>query len=112
MVGMSVKGPYVRNTEEAEDLACQKAVMFAMEVGFSELVVEDNVTLMRAISDLSCHNSLLGHIYEDICCYLNGMQHASVSCIEGGRGIWWHIHWLGMQKILEYYLVIFLFWIC
>ena len=46
-----------------------------MEAGFSELVVEgDNVTVMRAISDLSCHNSLLGHIYEDICCYLSGMQ--------------------------------------
>ena len=58
-----------------------------MEAGFSELVVEgDNVTVMRAISDLSCHNSLLGHIYEDICCYLSGMQHYSVSCIKRGRG--------------------------
>ena len=58
-----------------------------MEARFSELVVEgDNVTVMRAISDLSCHNSLLGHIYEDICCYLSGMQHYSVSCIKGGEG--------------------------
>ena len=69
-----------------------------MEARFSELVVEgDNVTVMRAISDLSCHNSLLGHIYEDICCYLSGMQHYSVSCIKRGGGggvgeIWWHIH--------------------
>ena len=87
MAGMSVKGPYVRNSEEAEALVCRKAVIFAMEAGFSELVVKgDNVTLMRAISDLSCHNSLLGHIYEDICCYLSGMQHASVSCIERGAG--------------------------
>ena len=58
-----------------------------MEAGFSELVVEgDNVTVMRAISDLSCQNSLLGHIYEDICCYLSGMQHYSVSCIKKGGG--------------------------
>ena len=58
-----------------------------MEARFSELVVEgDNVTVMRAISDLSCHNSLLGHIYEDICCYLSGMQHYSVSCIKKGGG--------------------------
>ena len=47
---------------------------FAMEARFSKLVIEgDNSTVMRAISGLSCHNSLLGHIYEDICAYLNGM---------------------------------------
>ena len=45
MAGMSVKGPYVRNSEEAEALVCRKAVIFAMEAGFSELVVKgDNVT--------------------------------------------------------------------
>ena len=62
-------------------------MQWSMEARFSELVVEgDNVTVMRAISDLSCHNSLLGHIYEDICCYLSGMQHYSVSCIKKGGG--------------------------
>ena len=70
MAGMSVKRPYVRNSKEAEALACRKVVIFAMEAGFLELLVEgDNVTVMRAISDLSCHNSLLGHIYKDICCW-------------------------------------------
>ena len=60
MAGMSVKEPYVRNSEEAEALACRKATIFAMEARFLELVVEgDNVTVMRAILDLSCHNSLL-----------------------------------------------------
>ena len=64
----------MRNSEEAEALACQNAVVVAMEAGFSELVIEgDNSTVMRAISSLSCHNSLLGHICEDICAYLNGM---------------------------------------
>ena len=58
---------------------------FAMEAGFSELVIEgDNSIVMRAISSFSCHNSLLGHIYEDICAYLNGMQHVSISCIKRG----------------------------
>ena len=75
MAGMSAKGPYVRNSEEVEALACQKAVVFAMEAGFLELVIEgDNSTVIRAILSLSCHNSLLGHIYEDICAYLNGMN--------------------------------------
>ena len=86
MAGMSTKEPYVRNSEEAKALACQKAMVFAMEAGFSELVIEgDNSTMMRAISGLSCHNSLLGHIYEDICAYLNGMQHISISCIKRGE---------------------------
>ena len=85
MAGMSTKGPYVRNSEEAKALACRNAVVFAMEARFSKLVIEgDNSTVMRAISGLSCHNSLLGHIYEDICAYLNGMQHVSISCIKRG----------------------------
>ena len=83
MVGMSAKGPYVRNGEEAEALACRNAMVFAMEARFSELVIEgDNSTVMRAISSFSCHNSLLEHIYKDICAYLNGMQHVSISCIK------------------------------
>ena len=60
-------------------------MQWSMEARFSELVIEgDNSTVMRAISSLSCHNSLLGHIYEDICAYLNGMQHVSISCIKRG----------------------------
>nr|XP_023887446.1 uncharacterized protein LOC111999548 [Quercus suber] len=85
MVGMSAKGPYVRNSEEAEALAGRQAVVFAMEAGFSELVVEgDNSIVMRAISGSTCHNSWLGHIYDDICVYLNGLQQASISCIKRG----------------------------
>ena len=45
-----------------------------MEAGFSEIVLEgDNVTMMKTISNVSSHNSLLGHIYEDIWFYLRGM---------------------------------------
>ena len=85
MAGMSAKGPYVRNSEEVEALACRQAVVFALEVGFSKLVIEgDNSTVMKAISSLSYHNSLLGHVYEDICAYLNGMQRVSISCIKRG----------------------------
>ena len=85
MAGMSAKGPYVRNSEEVEALACRQAVVFALEVGFSKLVIEgDNSTVMKAISSLSYHNSLLGHVYEDICAYLNGMQLVSISCIKRG----------------------------
>ncbi|XP_075640327.1 uncharacterized protein LOC142612082 [Castanea sativa] len=85
MAGMSAKGSYVRDSEEAEALACRQAVVFAMEAGFSELVVEgDNSTVMRAISDVSYCNSLLGYIYDDICVYLNGMRQISISCVKRG----------------------------
>ena len=73
------------DNQEGEALACQQAVVFALEAGFSEFVIEgDNSTVMKAISGLSCHNSLLGHVYEDICAYLNGMQWVSISCIKRG----------------------------
>ena len=85
MARMSAKGPYVRNSEEAEALACRQAVVFALEAGFSKIVIEgDNSTIMKAISGLSYHNSLPGHVYEDICAYLNGMQLVSISCIKRG----------------------------
>ncbi|XP_075659003.1 uncharacterized protein LOC142628850 [Castanea sativa] len=85
MAGMSAKGSYVRDSEEAEALACRQAVVFAMEAGFSELVVEgDNNTVMRAISGVSYRNFLLGHIYDDICVYLNGMRQISISCVKRG----------------------------
>ena len=75
----------MRNSEEAEVLVCRQAVVFALEAGFLELVIEgDNSTVMKAISGLSCHNTLLGHVYEDICAYLNGMQWVSISCIKRG----------------------------
>ena len=85
IAGMSAKGPYVRDSKETKALACRQAVVFAMEAGFSELVVEgDNSIVMRAISGLSCHDSLLGHIYDDICVYPNGMWQI---CIKRGGNI-------------------------
>ena len=75
----------MRNSEEAEVSACRQAVVFALEAGFLELVIEgDNSTVMKAISGLSCHNTLLGHVYEDTCAYVNGMQRVSISCIKRG----------------------------
>ena len=46
MAAMSV-GPPVSSSEEAELLACRKAVEFATDAGFSELVIEgDNSNVM------------------------------------------------------------------
>ena len=44
MVALSMRGPSMMASEEAEVLACRRAMEFAMETGFQELVLdEDNV---------------------------------------------------------------------
>lgn len=40
MAAMSIKGPYINKSEEAEALACKKALEFPIDAGFSELVIE------------------------------------------------------------------------
>uniref|UniRef100_A0A7N2MKH7 non-specific serine/threonine protein kinase n=1 Tax=Quercus lobata TaxID=97700 RepID=A0A7N2MKH7_QUELO len=88
MAGMSVKGPYVNDSEEAEVLACRKAIEFTVEASFSELVIEgDSANVMRAISIPLANKSLLGHIYEDICSYLDRLHSASISWVRREK-IW------------------------
>ena len=51
MVGMAARGEYVHNSDDAEALACRKALEFAMEAEFSSLIIEgDNSNVIRAIS--------------------------------------------------------------
>ena len=85
MAAMSVKGPSVSSSEEVKALACQKAIEFAMEAGFSELIIEgDNTAAMKAVAGSSGGNSLLGHVYEDIHCSLLGLHSVSISCVRRG----------------------------
>ena len=87
MAAMSVKGPYVNNSEEAKALACRNALEFSIDVGFSELVIEgDNINIMKAISSSTANHSLLGHVFEDVQCFVCGLQFASISCIKEGGG--------------------------
>ncbi|XP_075665489.1 uncharacterized protein LOC142635170 [Castanea sativa] len=85
MARMSVKGPLVHNSAEAEVLACRRAIQFSIEAGFSRLVIEgDNALVMHVISCSAEKNSLLGHIFEDIQHLVRGLQYASISCIKRG----------------------------
>ena len=53
MVAMAAKGPEVSSSKEAEFLACRKAIEFAVDVGFSKLVIErDNSSIMKVVSAL------------------------------------------------------------
>ena len=67
MVALSAKGSLVMDSEEAEALACQKAMEFVVDAGFLEIILEgDNVNVMKAILSPPVNLSLLGLIYEDI----------------------------------------------
>ena len=85
MARMLAKGDHVHNNEEAEALACLKAVEFSMDAGFSNLVIEgDNLNVMRAILSSAASNSLLGHIVDDIRYYISGREYVSFSCVQRG----------------------------
>ncbi|KAK4573849.1 hypothetical protein RGQ29_031699 [Quercus rubra] len=67
LAAISAKGPAVGDSEEAEVLACRRALEFAVDGGFTELEIEgDNVTVMRSLASSSTSQSRLGNIYEDI----------------------------------------------
>ena len=67
LAAMSAKGLAVGDSEEAEVLACRRALEFAVDAGFAELEIEgDNVTVMRSLATSSVVHSRLGNIYEDI----------------------------------------------
>ena len=85
MAAMSVKGPPVTCSEEAEVLACRKALEFTVDAGFSNVMLEgDNETVMRTISSSSKNHSWLGNIYDDIKWLMRGLQVLSVNSVKRG----------------------------
>ncbi|KAK9997946.1 hypothetical protein SO802_017549 [Lithocarpus litseifolius] len=51
MAAMTASGPKVSSSEEAELLACRRSMEFAVDAGFTKLIIEgDNVNVMQAIS--------------------------------------------------------------
>ena len=74
MAAMSTRGLAVHSSEENELLTCRKAVEFAIDAGFSKLVLEgDNVNVMQAISSQEANISLLGNVVEDIKHLIRGL---------------------------------------
>ena len=68
MAALSTKGSPVMD-QEAEALACQKAMEFVVDASFSEIILEgDNINVMKAILSPPINLSQLGLIYEDIRC--------------------------------------------
>ncbi|XP_075645801.1 uncharacterized protein LOC142616956 [Castanea sativa] len=83
MAAMSARGPAVHGSEKGELLACRKAIEFAIDAGFSRLVIEgDNVNVIKAISSQAANISLLGNVVEDIKHLIRGLQWMSTSHIR------------------------------
>ena len=74
MASLPTKGPLVQDSEEVKALACQRAMEFVVEAGFSEVILEgDNVIVMKSLISLKPNRSRLGDIYKDIQCILTGL---------------------------------------
>ncbi|XP_075645667.1 uncharacterized protein LOC142616768 [Castanea sativa] len=84
MAAMSAKDPPV-SYSEVEMLACRKAMEFATNVGFSELVREgDNVNVITAIPFSKLNLSLLGNVVDDIQYLIHGLHWVNISCTRRG----------------------------
>ena len=67
MAVIAVRGGAVRDSEEVEVMACRKALEFAIDAGFTEIILEgDNAMVMKMISQAQPDLSRLWIIYEDI----------------------------------------------
>ena len=75
MAVMFVKRPPVSDNEEAKILACRRVMEFAIDAGFTDLVIEgDNTAVMSSISSLGADQSRLGHIIQDIQWLAQGLR--------------------------------------
>ena len=76
MAALSLKSHAVVDSEEAKVLACRKALEFAMDAGFLELIVEgDNINVMKSIKSDQVDLSRLGNLYDDIRCMVGCLRH-------------------------------------
>ncbi|KAK9988413.1 hypothetical protein SO802_028652 [Lithocarpus litseifolius] len=83
MAAMTAKGPAVQCSEEAELLACRKVMEFAIDAGFTVLIVEgDSVNAMRSIISVKENQSALGHVIGDIRHLMGALEWISVSCTK------------------------------
>ncbi|KAL0006476.1 hypothetical protein SO802_014037 [Lithocarpus litseifolius] len=83
LAALAARGTFVQDSEEAEVLACRRAVEFAIEAGFMEIILEgDNINVMKAIMDPGTNCSRLGYVYDDIRCVGRSFRAFSVSHVR------------------------------
>ena len=85
MAAMATKGIEVSCSMEAELLAFRKAIEFAVDSGFSELVIEgDNSSVMTTISTIKTDQSLLGNMVGDIQHFIRNLLWVRIDCVRRG----------------------------
>lgn len=83
MAALSSKGGAIQDSEEAEVSTCRKALEFAVDVGFSDLIVEgDSITVMNSITSTQSDLSRLGNIYDDNHCLAGGLGRVEFNSIS------------------------------
>ena len=83
MVALAAKGGVVKDSEEVEVMACRKALEFAIDTSFMEIILEgDNALVMKTVSQAQPNLSRLGLIYEDIWCLTVGFRSISTNCVR------------------------------
>ena len=83
MVAIAERGGVVRDSEEVEVIACCKALEFAIDASFTEIILEgDNAMVMKVISQAQQDFSRLGVIYEDIWCLAVGFRTITYNCVR------------------------------
>ena len=83
MAAIAMQGGVVRDSEKVEVMACHKALEFAIDAGFTEIILEgDNAMVMKVISRAQLDLSRLGLIYEDIWCLVAGFRTISYNCVR------------------------------
>ena len=83
MAALSAKSPPVTGSKEAEIFACRRVVEFAVECGFSELILEgDNQALMNALNKWKGLSSWLGHVLQDVLCMLDRLRWVQIAFVK------------------------------
>ena len=100
---MAAKGPEVFCNEEAELLACRKAIKFTVDSGFSKLVIEgDNSSAMKAISASKDDQSMLGNVIGDIQYLIRNLHWVSIECTRRGGNRVAHVLAQFARNIIDY----------
>ena len=92
MVAISAIGPGVENSEEAELMACRRSLEFAVDAGFSSLIIDgDIVNAIQAISSSLLNNSFLGCAVDDIRHLIHGLYWAMTNQTRRGGNTVTHV---------------------
>ena len=83
MAAVSTRGPLVQNSEEAEALACMKAVEVTIDLGFGDVTLKgDNISVMNSVSSTGINRARLGVVYDDIKCMGRGFRTLQVNHVR------------------------------